>query len=69
MTRGSLAKFFGGGDIFKEVDDRKPRKTFVVFFLLSVLFQLSLWTYKKIRNQKVQSFSSYINSLRKNLGA
>ena len=68
LTRGSLAKFFGGDELFEQLDDRKPNTTFAVVFLLSLMFQVAMWLYKKFKNYRLKSFSTYMVSLRKNLG-
>ena len=68
MTKGPLAKHFGGDDVIKELTDDKPGKTHLVYFLISLIFQLILLVYKKIKLRRFRSLHSYWKLMRRNLG-
>ena len=73
MTKGSLATYFGGADVLRQIEREngeniQPSIIFPAFFVLSSVFQMILYLYKKVRSSKKRSIQSYIETLRKNLG-
>ena len=73
MTKGSLATYFGGADVLKQIERQngenlQPSLVFPAFFVLSSVFQIVLYLYKKVRSSQKRSIPSYLQALRRNLG-
>ena len=73
MTKGSFATYFGGADVVKQIETQNggnihPSLIFPAFFVVSSVFQIVLYLYKKVRSSQKQSIPSYLQALRRNLG-
>ena len=73
MTKGSLATYFGGADVVKQIErengeNTQPSAIFPAFFVVSSVFQIVLYLYKKVRSSQTRNLQSYLQTLRKNLG-
>ena len=68
LTKGSLAKFFGGPKVIKQLSNDPPSPAVLVFFIYSILIQIAVVLYKKIRKYQLRTFQTYIQELRTNLG-
>ena len=74
MTRGSIATYFGGDMVIKEIErsgkeNSYPSLIVPLFFILSLLFQISLYLYKMIRSRKHKNTkNNYMHSLKTILG-
>ena len=70
MTRGSIATYFGGDMVIKEIErsgkeNSYPSLIVPLFFILSLLFQISLYLYKMIRSRKHKNTkNNYMHSLK-----
>ena len=73
MTKGSFATYFGGADVLKQIERQngenlQPSLVFPAFFVVSSVFQIVLYLYKKVRSSQKRSIPSYLQGLRRNLG-
>ena len=71
MTQGLFATFFGGDLVIKEIEQRNsyPSLIMPLFFILSALFQISLYLYKMIRSRNHRKMgNTYMHSLKTVLG-
>ena len=68
LTKGSLATFFGGPEVIKQLANDPPSPAVLIFFINSILLQTSVLLYKKMRKYKLRSFQTYMQELRTNLG-
>ena len=73
MTKGSFATYYGGADVVKQIEkenggNAQPSLVFPAFFVVSSLFQIVLYLYKKVRSSQKRSIPSYLQALRRNLG-
>ena len=68
LSKGSLVIFFGGPDVIDQVANNKPSPAVLIFFIYSILIQIIVLLYKKIRKYQLRSFQTYIQELRTNLG-
>ena len=73
MTKGSFATFYGGDLVLQEIEENniansQPSQVIPSFFILSSLFQMSMYLYKRIKSSRYTNIHSYIYSLKKNLG-
>ena len=71
MTQGSLATYFGSELVIQEIRPRNsyPSSVFPVFFSLSLLLQISLYLYKRIRCRKFENMNNnYMQSLKTIMG-
>ena len=66
MTKGAFARHFGGDEVINQLTDEKPSKTHIVYFLVSLVFQIILIIYKRIKSNFGQF--SYWKLFRKYLG-
>ena len=74
MTRGSIATYFGGDPVIQQIErtekeNSHPSLIVPLFFILSLLFQMSLYLYKMIRSRKHEKMNNnYMHSLKTSLG-
>ena len=71
MTQGSLATYFGGELVSQDIEQRDsyPSLVMPLFFILSLLFQISLYFYKLVRARKHRNMdNNYVHSLKTILG-
>ena len=68
LSKGSLVIFFGGPEVIVQVNNNKPSPAVLIFFIYSILIQVFVLLYKKIRKYQLRSFQTYIQELRTNLG-
>ena len=73
MTKGSFATYFGGADVVKQIERQnggniQPSLVFPAFFVVSSVFQIVLYLYRKVRSSQKRSIQSYWQTLRRNLG-
>ena len=73
LTKGSFATFFGGETVIKEIEeknkvDAQPSQVIPLFFIISSLFQMMMYVYKRIRTSSYKNIHSYISLLKKSLG-
>ena len=73
LTKGSFATFYGGDRVIEEIelknlDNSQPSLVIPLFFIISSLFQMSMYLYKRIKSSRYTNIHSYIYSLKKNLG-
>ena len=73
MTKGSLATYFGGADVVRQIEienaeNIQPSIIFPAFFIVSSVFQIVLYLYKNVRSSHKLNIQSYAQTLRKNLG-
>ena len=73
LTKGSFATFFGGQDVIQEIEknnkvDSHPSYVIPLFFIISSLFQMLMYLYKRIRSSRLTNIHSYISLLKKSLG-
>ena len=73
MTKGSFATFYGGDLVLQEIEENniansQPSLVIPSFFILSSLFQMSMYLYKRIKSSRYTNIHSYIHSMKKNLG-
>ena len=74
MTQGSIATYFGGDLVIQEIErtgkeNSYPSLIFPLFFILSLLFQVSLYLYKMVRSRKHKNMNNnYMHSLKTILG-
>ena len=74
MTKGSIAAYFGGDLVIQEIErtekeNSRPSFILPLFFILSLLFQMSLYLYKMIRSRKHSNMNNnYMQSLKTILG-
>ena len=74
MTRGSIATYFGGEPVIQEIErtekeDSHPSLIVPLFFIVSLLFQMSLYLYKIIRSRKHKKMNNnYMHNLKTILG-
>ena len=73
LTKGSFATFFGGELVIREIEERnkvdsQPSRVIPLFFIISSLFQMMMYLYKRIRSSRYKNIHSYISLLKKNLG-
>ena len=68
LSKGSLVIFFGGPEVIVQVANNKPSPVVLIFFIYSILIQIVVLLYKKIRKYQLRSFQTYIQELRTNLG-
>ena len=63
-----MAIFFGGPEVIMQVSDNRPSPAVPIFFIFSILIQIAVLLYTKIRKYQLRSFQTYIQELRTNLG-
>ena len=73
MTKGSFATYFGGAEVVKQIETQnggniQPSLVFPAFFVVSSVFQIVLYLYKKVRSSQKPNIPSYLQALRRNLG-
>ena len=73
LTKGSLATFYGGNRVIEEIelknlDNSQPSLVIPLFFIISSLFQMSMYLYKRVRSSRYTNIHSYMHSLKKTLG-
>ena len=73
LTKGSFATFYGGEIVIREIEERnkvelQPSQVIPSFFIISSLFQMMMYVYKRIRTSGYRNIQSYISLLKKNLG-
>lgn len=68
VTKGSMAKFLMDEDDFNALTTEKPTKTTQYFFLISILFQVFWWFYKRLKTSASIKIQSYMGDLRKSIG-
>ena len=73
LTKGSFATFFGGQDVIQEIEknnnvDSHPSYVIPLFFIISSLFQMLMYLYKRIRSSRLTNIHSYLSLLKKSLG-
>ena len=73
LTKGSLATFYGGNRVIEEIelknlDNSQPSLVIPLFFIISSLFQMSMYLYKRVRSSRYTNIHSYMHSLKKSLG-
>ena len=68
VTKGSIAKFLGGEELFKTLTNEKPSRTILYFFLFSAMFQIFLWSFKRVRGLTNDNIPNYLKNLRKAIG-
>ena len=73
LTKGSFATFFGGQDVIQEIEknnkvDSHPSYVIPLFFIISSLFQMFMYLYKRIRSSRLTNIHSYLSLLKKSLG-
>ena len=73
LTKGSFATFYGGDLVIQEIeqsnkDNTPPSPVIPLFFIISSLFQLSIYLYKRIKSFSDNNIHSYISLLKKSLG-
>ena len=74
MTRGSIATYFGGEHVIQQIErtekeDCHPSLIVPLFFIVSLLFQMSLYLYKIIRSRKHKKMNNnYMHNLKTILG-
>ena len=73
LTKGSFATFYGGDRVIEEIelknlDNSQPSLVIPLFFIISSLFQMSMYLYKRVRSSRYTNIHSYMHSLKKNLG-
>ena len=73
LTKGSFATFYGGNRVIEEIelknlDNSQPSLVIPLFFIISSLFQMSMYLYKRVRSSRYTNIHSYMHSLKKTLG-
>ena len=73
LTKGSFATFYGGDRVIEEIelknlDNSQPSLVIPLFFIISSLFQMSMYLYKRVRSSRYTNIHSYMHSLKKSLG-
>ena len=73
LTKGSFATFYGGDRVIEEIelknlDNSQPSLVIPLFFIISSLFQMSMYLYKRVRSSRYTNIHSYMHSLKKTLG-
>ena len=65
MTKGPFALFFGGNAILPELSNGKAGRHVQMLCLFSVIFNMSIFCRKKLRNCEMQLFSQYFKALKR----
>ena len=75
MTQGSIATYYGGDQVIQQIErtekgNSHPSLILPLFFILSLLFQMSLYLYKLLRSRKHGNNmnNNYMYSLKTSLG-
>ena len=73
MTKGSFATFYGGDPVIREIeqmnkDNSPPSPVIPLFLIISSLFQMSIYLYKRIKSSTYNNIHSYIHHLKNSIG-
>ena len=67
LTKGPFALFLGGEEMLDVLDDGNPGNALPYLILFSLLFQICVFSFKTIRNRQTETFTDYVQNLRKSL--
>ena len=65
LTKGPFAIFFGGKDLLAQLETKTPFPTVLLLILLSTLFQMVLYTLKKMKTR--QQMKHYLHNFKQNM--
>ena len=67
LTKGPFALFLGGEEMLDVLDDGNPGNALPYLILISLLFQICVFSFKTIQYRQLESFTDYVQNLRKSL--